>query len=188
MSRPRRPLPPYLCRVSATLTPRVRMCCCFLPAGTSGGRGRRIRYMFAKLVGSRRASRVCKAMDRPMAPSRTGDTPSASRPLAGPWPLAWRPGRHRAGPVGPCGGRRRALSARAVSCGSGGEPTGRGVRVRRVCRPRWWWWGSWLGAMLLVVCSAPVPPVFPCNRGVKHAAMGRRGHSWPLRGCADAGP
>ena len=27
LSRPRRPLPPYLCRVSATLTPRVRICC-----------------------------------------------------------------------------------------------------------------------------------------------------------------
>ena len=28
-------------------------------------------------------------MDRWMAPSGSGDTPSASRPPAGPWPLAW---------------------------------------------------------------------------------------------------
>ena len=70
-----------------------------------------------------------------MAPSRTGDMPSTSRLLAGQISPAWRPWRHRAGPVGPWGGRRRALSARAGSCGSGGEPRGQGVRISRVLGP-----------------------------------------------------
>jgi hypothetical protein len=70
-----------------------------------------------------------------MAPSRTGDMPSTSRLLAGQISPAWRPWRHRAGPVGPWGGRRRALSARADSCGSGGEPRGQGVRISRVLGP-----------------------------------------------------